>query len=102
VLPLLTVGRGHPELVLYGVTAGGALLFISEEARRGESGLLRLDVGGLLDLDAEMVQRSAGALVLEKHQLQRWLSDRDMKQSFQSHRKLSMQDTCLLNPQLSI
>jgi imidazolonepropionase-like amidohydrolase len=60
-LPALAAGAGDPDLVLHGVAAAHVLLLGGGQALAGEAGRGGGYLGGLLDLDAEVVK--AGRLV---------------------------------------
>src|SRR5580693_6038604 len=67
--------RGHPELVLPGVAAGGVPLVHRREPGPGEPAMLSVDRRGVRDLDAEVVEAAALARVFQQDQLQRRLGD---------------------------
>ena len=78
-LPALAVGGAlDPELVLLGVAAGDVALVDRGEPGRGQPGLGGVDGVGVGDLDAEVVERAALAGVLDQHQLERRLGDREV------------------------
>ena len=78
-LPGLVAGAGDPDLVLDGVAAGGVLLGAGRQPVGGEPGGGGGDLGGGLDLDAEVVH--AGGLAggaLDEDELERRLRDREV------------------------
>jgi len=64
-----------PELVLFGVAAGGAAFVDQGEALFREPGLLRVDGVDVFHLDTEVVEGAALAGVLHEHELERGLGD---------------------------
>ena len=79
-LPGLAVGGAlDPELVLLGVAARRAALVDRGQPVGGQPGLDRVDGVDVLDLDAEVVERSAVAGVLHEDELQRRLGDGEVR-----------------------
>src|SRR5450759_545795 len=64
-----------PHLVLQRIAAGGALLALGRQPRRGEPAGGGDDLRGGSDLHAQVVEAAAGARVLDEDQLQRRVVD---------------------------
>ena len=78
-LPALAAGAGDPNLVLRRKTAGGTDFLFGEHLGVGQASDLGVhDLAGF-DLDPEMIQRPTLARVLQQHQLQRRISDSEVR-----------------------
>ncbi len=87
--------RFPPELVLLGIAARGPALVDRGEPLPGEAGRLGVDRLDVLDLDAEVVQRSALSGILEQDELERGLGDRTVRVAGTALGRLSAEQPCV-------
>jgi len=81
--------------VLLGIAARGPALVDRGEPLPGEAGRLGVDRLDVLDLDAEVVQRSALSGILEQEELERGLGDRTVRVAGTALGRLSAEQPCV-------